>query len=190
MQMNATPSPQVAAANQPDAAGARDDPGATRFSARAVLAEEAGEVQLVEIRAAARWMGGLRSEIGAGRHQLTADEPLERGGEDAGPTPLQLVLAGLCACETVTMRRLAPKIRLQVDGFAIEARAVIDARGRSGDERIPAHFLRVEVHARVSTSEPPERVQRLKELVERHCPVATLLQSAPLEFSSQWEKIG
>jgi uncharacterized OsmC-like protein len=162
--------------------------GAEQFTARQVLAGAAGEAQLIEIRAASRWVNRVRSDVHVGRHRLVADEPRERGGEDAGPTPLQLVLAGLCACETVTMRRLAPKLRMQVDGFEIDAHAVIDARGRSGDARIPAHFLRVEVLARVRTPEPPERVQRLKELVERHCPVATLLQSAPLEFRSEWEK--
>jgi len=87
------------------------------------------------------------------------------------------------------MRRLSEKIRMAVDGLEIAARAVIDTRGRSGDERIPAHFLRVAVHVRIRTSEPEERVQRLKELVERHCPVATLLQAAPLAFESVWEKV-
>jgi uncharacterized OsmC-like protein len=161
----------------------------TRFSAQDVLAGRAGEAHLVEIRASSRWAGGLRAEITAGRHALVADEPEPRGGEDAGPTPLQLVLAGLCACETVTLRRLAPKIRMEVQGFEIAADAVIDARGRSGSDEVPAHFLRVHVRARVRTPEPPERVQRLKELVERHCPVATLLQAAPLQFDSVWEKV-
>ncbi len=154
-----------------------------------MLAGRAGESQLVEVQASSRWVDGMKSEVRAGRHSLVSDEPAARGGEDAGPTPLQLVLSGLCACETVTMRRLSQKIRLAVDGFEIAARAVIDTRGRSGDDRIPAHFLRVEVRARVVTAEPEERVQRLKELVERHCPVATLLQAAPLAFDSIWEKM-
>jgi len=134
--------------------------------------------------------GELQSAIRAGRHALTADEPAARGGDDAGPTPLQLVLSGLCACETVTMRRLSKKLRMQVDGFEIAAHGVIDARGRNAEAPVPAHFLKVEVRARVQTPEPDARVQRLKELVERHCPVATLLQSAPLQFDSVWEKVG
>ncbi len=154
-----------------------------------MLAGRAGEPQLVEVQASSHWAGGLRSEVRAGRHALVSDEPAARGGDDTGPTPLQLVLSGLCACETVTMRRLSEKIRMAVDGFEIAARAVIDARGRSGDERIPAHFLRVEVRVRIRTAESEERVHRLKELVERHCPVATLLQAAPLAFDSVWEKV-
>lgn len=160
------------------------------FTAGDVLAGRAGSAELIDVRAGSRWAEGTRSEITAGRHRLVADEPAKRGGADAGPTPLQLVLAGLCACETVTMHRLAAKLHMVVQGFEIDAHGIIDARGRSGDARVPSHFLRVEVRARVRTSEPAERVQRLKELVERHCPVATLLQAAPLEFASVWEKVG
>ena len=130
----------------------------------------------------------MRSDIVAGRHRLVSDEPPEREGGDDGPTPLQLVLSGLCACETVTMKRTADKLRMRVDGFQIEADGVIDVRGRKGTADVPAHFLRVDVRARVRTSESEERVERLRELVERHCPVATLLRSAPLEFRSTWEK--
>jgi putative redox protein len=161
-----------------------------RFSSADVLAGRAGEAELIDIQATARWVGGLQSAIEAGRHALTADEPPGRGGDDAGPTPLQLVLSGFCACETVTMRRFADKLRMQIDGFEITAHGVIDARGRKGLAPVPAHFLKVEVRARLRTPESADRVQRLRELVERHCPVATLLQSAPLQFDSVWEKVG
>jgi putative redox protein len=40
---------------------------------------------------------GFRQEIVVGRHQLVADEPLESGGADAGPTPYDHLLAALGA---------------------------------------------------------------------------------------------
>jgi uncharacterized OsmC-like protein len=130
----------------------------------------------------------MRTDLVAGQHGFVADEPPEREGADEGPTPLQLVLSGLCACEAVTMKRVADRMRLRVDGFEIEAEGVIDLRGRKGTADVPAHFLRVVVRARVRTTESAERVERLREVVERSCPVATLLRAAPLEFTSTWEK--
>jgi putative redox protein len=40
---------------------------------------------------------GFGQEIQVGRHQLVADEPLEDGGADAGPTPYDYLLAALGA---------------------------------------------------------------------------------------------
>ena len=40
---------------------------------------------------------GFAQEIRAGRHRLLADEPIADGGTDAGPSPYDLLLAGLGA---------------------------------------------------------------------------------------------
>jgi len=42
-----------------------------------------------------------------GRLSLRADEPADHGGSDTGPTPHELVLSGLGACTTMTMRLYA-----------------------------------------------------------------------------------
>ena len=39
-----------------------------------------------------------------GDHEWLADEPLESGGANRGPTPHQLVLSGLGACTAITLR--------------------------------------------------------------------------------------
>jgi putative redox protein len=158
-------------------------------TARDVLAGVAGVAELHQIVALGSWSSGMRSDIRAGRHVFVADEPPERGGQEDGPTPLQLVLSGLCGCEAVTMARMAKKMRIAVDSFEIEAAGVIDVRGRKGTADVPAHFLKVTVHARVRTAASAERVKALRGVVERHCPVATLLQSAPLVFESGWERL-
>lgn len=157
--------------------------------ARGVLAGRFGEPEIVLVEARSTWRGRMRSEVMVRHHRLVVDEPPDREGDDGGPSPLELVVSGLCACETVTMKRMADKMRMRVDGFEVEARGTIDRRGRKGTADVPAHFLRVEVRARVKTAESDERVQRLKELVERHCPMATLMRGAPLEFDSVWERV-
>jgi putative redox protein len=40
---------------------------------------------------------GFAQEIVVGRHRLTADEPVEAGGTDAGPSPYDYLLAALGA---------------------------------------------------------------------------------------------
>lgn len=52
--------------------------------------------------------GTYTQQITAGRHQLIADEP-QPISDDAGPTPYDLLLAGLGACTSMTIRMYANK---------------------------------------------------------------------------------
>ncbi|MEO6143098.1 MAG: OsmC family protein, partial [Dermatophilaceae bacterium] len=47
--------------------------------------------------------------VRAGAHTWTVDEPESAGGQDAGPTPYDLLLAGLGACTSMTMRMYADR---------------------------------------------------------------------------------
>ena len=48
-------------------------------------------------------LGNLRQKIDAGAHAFYADEPAEAGGDDAGPTPYDLLLGALGACTSMTL---------------------------------------------------------------------------------------
>src|SRR5262249_32785909 len=50
--------------------------------------------------------GTYTQQIAAGHHRLISDEPRPIG-DDAGPTPYDLVLAGLGACTCMTVRMYA-----------------------------------------------------------------------------------
>ncbi|MEM6450009.1 MAG: OsmC family protein [Cyanobacteria bacterium P01_D01_bin.105] len=51
----------------------------------------------------------FRQTITTRQFQLTADEPTELGGTDAGPTPTELVIAGLGACKAITLKMYAER---------------------------------------------------------------------------------
>jgi putative redox protein len=51
--------------------------------------------------------GGLQILISAGPLRFVGDEPADLGGLDLGPTPHDLVAAGLAACTTQTLRLYA-----------------------------------------------------------------------------------
>jgi uncharacterized OsmC-like protein/esterase/lipase len=61
----------------------------------------------------------LQQTISIGPHQLLADEPVSAGGEDSGPAPYDLVLAGLGACTSMTMRLYADRKSLPLERVTV-----------------------------------------------------------------------
>ncbi|MGB5274061.1 MAG: bifunctional alpha/beta hydrolase/OsmC family protein [Flavobacteriaceae bacterium] len=47
---------------------------------------------------------GFTTSMKVGKHYLTADEPSEAGGNDFGPSPYELLSAGLSACTAMTVQ--------------------------------------------------------------------------------------
>lgn len=64
---------------------------------------------------------GFRQDVVvAGKHQLIADEPQSVGGTDMGPSPYQLVAAGLGACTTMTIRMYARRKGIPLEHVAVD----------------------------------------------------------------------
>jgi len=64
----------------------------------------------------------FRQSIAAGSHPLTADEPKSVGGDDSGPTPYDLLLAGLGACTSMTIRMYAERKGIALEQVRVELR--------------------------------------------------------------------
>ena len=58
---------------------------------------------------ARREAGKLKQSIEVRQHTVTADEPKEHGGEDAAPSPQELLAASLASCTAITMEMYAER---------------------------------------------------------------------------------
>lgn len=142
--------------------------------------KERPETAMVTITAASRVVDseGWLSEIKVRDHTLAGDLPLNFAGTDRGPKPTEFVLVGLATCHEVTYRVVAESLGIPLDGIAVALTAVSDARGFIGlDDRARPGFVEVRGTVTLDTPASDADVERLRQMVEKHCPVLDALRN-------------
>jgi uncharacterized OsmC-like protein len=130
-------------------------------------------MQPVIVRAGA----SLRNDIEAGPHQMTADEPIAAGGTEAGPTPYDFLAAALGTCTSMTLRVVAMREKIPLEGVEItvsndrmHAKDCADCLTQSG------YIHRFTVAIKLLGDLSPEQRARMLEVAKR-CPVHKTLTS-------------
>ena len=61
-----------------------------------------------------------KTELISRNHHYLADEPLEKGGQNLGPTPSELLHSALASCTSITLRLYATRKEWQIDEIKVE----------------------------------------------------------------------
>ncbi|KPB03247.1 OsmC family protein [Bacillus sp. CHD6a] len=131
---------------------------------------------------------GMRSDIKAGKHTIIIDEPASMGGKDTGADPLSTMLASLAGCENVIANFVAKEIGFDLQGMSFTITGELDTRGLMGEEGVRPYFEKISIQALVKTTESNERIQELKEMTDKRCPVYTGFKAAGVELLTEWKK--
>ena len=144
---------------------------------------EASEAPLVEEKIDAdvlvreTGVGRFQQEIVTGRHRLIADEPVNVGGLDSGPSPYDLVLAGLGACTSMTLRLYAERKALPLDRVMVRlSHSKIDAADCETCETKEGKIDRIDRIITLVGNLDDDQRKRLLEIADK-CPVHRTLTS-------------
>jgi putative redox protein len=119
------------------------------------------------MRAVTRRVGGkLKQDVAIRDHRLTADEPREQGGDDAGPSPQELLAASLASCTAITMEMYAVRKGWDVGEI------VVDVDYEPAQRGSPTRFA---MNVRFPKELPEEQRQRLLQIGAK-CPVHRALE--------------
>src|SRR6059036_3754153 len=109
-------------------------------------------------------VGSFKQAVKVREHQLMADEPSELGGEDAGPSPQELLAASLASCTAVTMEMYAKRKGWDIGDVEVVAEYTPGERGS---------VTRFQLTLRMPKGTDPERIEKLK-IIAAKCPALAL----------------
>ena len=114
---------------------------------------------------------GYTTEIKAGKHGLIADEPLDVGGDDFGPSPYELLSASLASCTAMTLQMYARRKKWDLKEVEVHIshgkKYMNDCSACENKGARIDHFNRmIEIEGDLTR----EQVERLLEIADR-CPV-------------------
>ena len=119
------------------------------------------------MRAIARREGGkLKQQVEIRDHRITADEPPDHGGEDAGPSPQELLAASLASCTAITMEMYAHRKGWDVGDI------VVDVDYEPAQRGSPTRFT---MDFQLSKELPEDQREKLMQIAAK-CPVHRTLE--------------
>jgi putative redox protein len=127
---------------------------------------------------ARRTEGTFQHTVQVRDHQVLVDEPLESGGEDAGPDPQELLAVSLASCTAITMEMYA-----QRKGWDI-GHVEVDVQYSPAERGCPTRF---DLVLRLPQDLPPEQLERLQ-VIAAKCPVHRALDGEVM-FNERVERV-
>ena len=109
--------------------------------------------------------GTFKHTVAVREHHMTVDEPIDSGGEDAGPDPQELLAVSLASCTAITMEMYAARKGWDIGHVEVQAQYTPAERG------CPTRF---EIVLHLPENLPEEQVQRLQ-VIAAKCPVHRVL---------------
>jgi putative redox protein len=130
------------------------------------------------MKATATRSGNLRQAVRIRDHQLLIDEPADKGGEDQGPSPQEILAASLAACTAITMEMYAKRKGWDVGDVEVACDYTPAERG------CPTRFNLI---MRFPDSMSDEQVERLR-VIAAKCPVHRTLEGEVM-FDERVERV-
>jgi putative redox protein len=117
------------------------------------------------------YLGGECYEIEVRGHRIQVDQPADAGGEDLGPTPVEMFVASLAGCVAYYAGRYLARHGFDRKGLVVRAGYTM-----AGDRPARVAAIRVAVHP--PDGFPAERVAALTAVAKR-CTLHNSLEQPP-----------
>ena len=107
---------------------------------------------------------GYQTAMTARTHTFMADEPLDLGGTDTAPTPIELLMGSLASCTAITLRMYAQRKAWPLEG--------VDVQVAYTSTPMPTFVKHITVRGTLDAMQQARLLQ-----IAEACPIAKLLRS-------------
>lgn len=150
----------------------------SKFAEATNILSAPGQTGVVSVAETRR--GKFQQDVVSGRHRLVADEPVDFGGDDTGPSPYDFLSVALGTCTSMTLRLYALRKGLSLDRVKVDIKHT-KVHAKDCEECAEGREGRVDRFERfldIDGDLTDDQRQRLIEIADR-CPVhKTLVQSS------------
>ena len=127
-----------------------------------------------------------RTDISARDTRQVIDEPTERGGSNAGPSPTETGVAALIGCTNVIGHKCADKLGVVIGHLKIDAEFDLDRRGVLLQEEIEVPFKAVRLNVQCDGAASQAEIDRVAIETEKYCPLSKLFLNAGADVTVTW----
>jgi putative redox protein len=130
-----------------------------------------------------------RTDISVRDVKVITDEPLERGGTNAGASPTETMMAALVGCTNNVATRIAHHQKLNFEIASIECDVEFDRRGVILAEPIDVPFPNITLTINVKTDATPEQLAEVEKMLPIYCPVSKVFRQAGSNVIEKWNVV-
>ena len=142
----------------------------------------------VQLKAGAHCPSHSRADVRVRDQALVIDEPVERGGTDAGPAPTETALAALAGCTNVIGHKCAARLGVDIGHLDIEIACEFDRRGVTLAEEIDVPFVAIRQSVVAHGAAGEDDLRAVAKEVEKYCPLSKLFEGAGTKVETVWRK--
>ncbi|MCV0429788.1 MAG: OsmC family protein [Roseibium sp.] len=145
------------------------------------------EKQIWTFRVTGRQETNTKSVVSARDVSMVIDEPIERGGTNLGPMPVETMIAGLVGCTHVISNKLAEANGVRITEMDIDVVTTMDSRGTRLIEPIDIPFPDVKISITAEMDGTEEGISAVVEKLRHHCAVSKMLQMSGSRVAETWK---
>jgi len=144
------------------------------------------EKPIWKFRLSGKAESSTKSHVKSRALDMIIDEPIERGGTNEGPMPVEMVFAGLIGCTHVISNKLAKANNVEVVDMDIEVVTTMDSRGTRLIEPIDIPFPETILHIKSTMNGSDEDIQTVIHKLKEHCAVSKMLRESGTKVTENW----